>query len=483
MSDYSYEFLGHRGINPEVFRFYNSRFKVKEDGEPVAIGFTYPNSATKVRNLGEKEFYWVGTPEPGLFGRNLFSNGSHKYVTITEGELDALSLYQVIRSPVVSVQSAASAVRDCTSERSWLNSFERVYLAFDNDAAGRDATAQVAKLFDYNKVYHVRYDTRKDANEFLQAGDASSLVNIWHNAKKYLPENIVSSYQDFKKILSEQTPPAAAYPFRRLNEMTYGIRKGESVLITAQEGVGKTEVMHAIEHQLLKETDSNVGAIFLEEPKRRHLQALAGIQLKKPIHLPDCSVTETETYSALTDVLQKDERLHVYSHFGSDDPDVLLDTIRFMASARNCDYILLDHISMVVSGLAGDDERRALDYLSTRLEMMVKELNFALILVSHVNDQGQTRGSRYISKIADIRIDLFRDQLNPDPLIRNITAVSVSKNRFSGKTGPAGDIIFDPTTYTYQEEPQWISPSEVHSIVGPSSNTLVETSLSGVGDT
>jgi len=40
--------------------------------------------------------------------------------------------------------------------------------------------------------------------------------------------------------------------------------------------------------------------------------------------------------------------------------------------------------------------------------MMVKELDFALIVVSHVNDDGLTRGSRNISKIADIRLDLYR---------------------------------------------------------------------------
>jgi len=69
--------------------------------------------------------------------------------------------------------------------------------------------------------------------------------------------------------------------------MTYGIRTGESVLITAQEGVGSTEVMHAILHNILTETSVAVGSIFLEEPKKRLLQSIAGIDLKRPVHLPD----------------------------------------------------------------------------------------------------------------------------------------------------------------------------------------------------
>jgi hypothetical protein len=107
---------------------------------------------------------------------------------------------------------------------------------------------------------------------------------------------------------------------------------------------------------------------------------------------------------------------------------------------------------MVVSGLGGDNERRALDYLSTRLEMLVKELDFALVVVSHVNDDGLTRGSRNISKIADIRIDLTRDIKSSDPIIRRTTNLMIAKNRFCGRTGPAGQLLFDPATYTLNED-------------------------------
>jgi twinkle protein len=210
--------------------------------------------------------------------------------------------------------------------------------------------------------------------------------------------------------------------------------------------------MHAIEHQLLESTDDPIAAIYLEEPKRRHLQALAGLALGRPAHLPDAGVTDDEIIVALRRLVREDDRLHVYSHFGSDDPEVLADTVRFLVSARGCRYVLLDHITMAVSGLAGEDERRALDYLSTRLEMMVKELDFSLIFVSHVNDHKQTRGSRLISKIADIRIDLERDLQHADDKERNTSYLTVAKNRFCGKTGFAGKLLFNPITYSYFEE-------------------------------
>lgn len=452
---FTYEFLPYRGISKNTYRRYNAQTKIDSEGKPVSIGYPHREAGVyKVRSLDEKNFYYVGEVQRGCFGVDKFSPGMSKYITITEGYEDALSVYEVTGFPAISVQSSGTAASDCAVDRAFINSFDRIYLAFDADERGREAASAVAKLFDYGKVFEVKFPggTRKDANDYLQSGEHDQLKQLWWNSKKYLPDTIKSSFVDFDTILREETKLGISYPFPTLTYMTYGIRTGETVLITAQEGIGKTEVMHAIEYQLLRHTTDAVGAIFLEEPKKRHLQALAGIHLARPVHLPDCGVDHDEVFRAVQEVVGSDDRLHIYSHFGSDDPEHILDTIRFLVSARGCRYILLDHITMVVSGLGGENERRALDYLSTRLEMLVKELDFALILVSHVNDDGLTRGSRNISKVADIRINLARDILSSDPVVRRTTNVSVSKNRFCGRTGPAGQLLFDPASYTLKED-------------------------------
>jgi twinkle protein len=458
MTGFTYEYLPLRGIGADTMRFYDCKTKINSDGKPVSLGFQY-GQTYKVRYLDQKGFSWSypngkEAPKGTLYGRDKFNASPRRSITITEGELDALSLYEVLRSPVVSVKSAASAVSDVGMERSWLNEFDRIYLAFDGDEAGRRATQAVAKLFDPNKLYDVRFPGggRKDPNDYLRQGERDELAQLWHNARRYLPEQIISTFPEFEKVIGEVPKNGIAYPWPTLTYMTYGIRTGESVLITAKEGVGKTEVMHAILHGLLNGTDEAIGSIFLEEPKKRLLQAIAGIDLQRPVHLPDSGVSDAETLEALRRVVQKDERLHVYSHFGSDDPQVILDTIRFLVSARGCRRILLDHFTMVVSGLGGDNERRALDYLATQLEMMVKELDFSLIAVSHVNDDGLTRGSRTISHVADIRIDLTRDIQSADPIVRRTMHLTVSKNRFCGRTGPAGTLLFDPETYTLTED-------------------------------
>lgn len=446
----------YRGLSIETLKFYGVLQEVDNKDEPVSIVYRTPNGRALYRRLDSKDFRFGGEREEGLlalFGSDKFPQGGAKAITITEGFNDAMAVFQMLGSkyPAVGVQSASSAKSECAQAYDYINSFDKIYLAFDNDAPGKEAADKVARMFDFNKVYMVPLE-RKDAHEYLEAGDVKNFEKTWWAARRFLPEGILSSFTDFDKIIDDDgEKPAVPYPFEAIQNMTFGIRTSEFVLFTAQEGIGKTEVFRALEYHLLKTTESNIGIIHLEEGKARTLKGLVGYELNLPVHLPEFSLSKEELKSTLRKVSDRDERLHIYSHFGSDDPDHILSTIRFMAGACNCKYVFLDHLTMVVSGLAGDDERRALDYLSTRLAMMVEELDFTLFAISHVNDEGQTRGSRNIGKVADLRIDLSRELTATNPVTRNTTHMMCSKNRFAGKTGPAGDLFFNPDTYVLSE--------------------------------
>jgi twinkle protein len=72
--------------------------------------------AAKVRNIAEKKFHTEGEwGKAVLFGQQLYSSGG-KYVTLTEGEFDALAAFQATGSkwPCVSIKNgAANALKDC----------------------------------------------------------------------------------------------------------------------------------------------------------------------------------------------------------------------------------------------------------------------------------------------------------------------------------------------------------------------------------
>lgn len=455
--EFTYGFEPARGLTVETMKKYQIFTKYNQDREPVEVFFPYSadKQTGKVRGFQDKKIKAVGNMrEASLFGMDKFPPGSSNVITITEGEYDAPSIYQLTQRPCVSVRSSVTAKADCKSARDYLNSFDKIILAFDADEPGQTAARKVAELFDFNKVYSVNFDHElKDANGYLQKGLADELKRAWWNHKRYMPEGVLSSFQEFDNVIDDNTfsDPLGTWPYPSLQEMTGGLRPGEATLITALEGVGKTEIIRGVEHHLLATTDHNIGIVHLEENKARTVKGLAGLHLGSPVHLPDTPVSKEEVKSALRDLVKRDDRLHVYSHFGSDDPDVILDTIRFMASACECRVIFLDHITMLATGLVEGDERKTLDYLSTKIGQMVNDLKFHLVFISHVNDDGKTRGSRNISKIANTRIDMHRDVESADPIVRNTTNLSISKNRFTSITGPARPLYFNPETFVMSE--------------------------------
>src|SRR5690606_38686568 len=126
--------------------------------------------------------------------------------------------------------------------------------------------------------------------------------------------------------------------------------------------------------------------------------------------LPDCGLSREDILSGYRRAVQDTEgRVHIHSSFDIEDEDGFLGNIRFLAGAAKCRFIFLDHISWLATGMQDDDERKKLDRLSQKLKLLAKELRFCLIEISHVNDDGKTRGSRNITKVANTVIDLSRD--------------------------------------------------------------------------
>jgi twinkle protein len=461
---YTKEYVPWRGVSQNTYRFYNVLTRINADGEPVALEIPYGNSFL-VRSLSEKKFHWENKPvQPGLFGKERFSAGGGIAITVTEGALDAMSCREMLGEyPFVSVRSASTARADCEQDKEYLDSFDKIYFCFDNDQPGREALRACSMLFDPSKVYTLNLTKYNDPNDYLTNKATKEFRNVWYNSKKYLPSSIISTYAEVAELLrQDDAEQLGTFPWTQLQEMTYGIRSGQRVLFTALEGIGKTEIVRAIEYHLLQTTGHNLGIIHLEESKQRAVKGLVGYHLQRPVHLPEMELDEGTILRYYQELTGRDKRVHLYNHFGSDDPKVFLDHIRNMVSVLGCRIITLDHISQIVSGLAEEDERKAIDVLCTRLDMLTEELGFALIYVSHVNDNGLTRGSRYISKIADTHIHLNRDKTNADPDLRDITYLTLYKNRFGSLTGPCGQLYFDRPSFMVRDtQPPKLPPTNL----------------------
>ena len=437
------------------------RYGLVSDGSRE-VWFPYHNEdgkfcAVKKRSIADKKFFiegdWKSTT---LFGQQCFTKGG-KYVTIVEGEYDALAVFQMLGSkwPVVSIKSGAGgALKDCKAQYEWLNSFENIVVCFDSDEPGQQATNQVASLFGSKVKTFKPVDGYKDGCDWLLAGKEKEFIDRWWSAERHMPDGIVAGSTLWEQVSKPLDKAEVSYPFEGLNKLTYGIRKGELVTVTAGSGLGKSQFLREIVWHILCKTKENVGLMFLEESVRKTGLSLMSLAANKPLHLPDTEATDEEKRDAFNATLGTD-RLFMFDHFGSTNIENIVNRTEEFARAFGCGYIFLDHISIVISAQDNGDERKALDRVMTELRTLVQKTGISLIIVSHLkrpdnkgHEEGaatslaQLRGSGSIAQLSDMVIGLERNGQAEDEKERNTTKVRVLKNRFSGITGPACQLLY-----------------------------------------
>ena len=453
----SAERLQKRNISEKVCQ----QYKIYRDGEHLR--FHYFDSSGVLKGVKKKNKQKVFTYEgdvPGtLFGQHLFP-ATGKRVVITEGELDAASCQEAMPGwPMVSLPSgAASARKSIQRVIPWLQGYEEIVLFFDNDEAGRKATEDAAGVLPPGKTKIARLEEYKDASDALQANDTEAIRRAIWDAKPYRPDGIVDGKSLLELVTTPSPPSDHDYPFKGLNDKLHGIRYGELVTITAGSGIGKSSVCRELATHLLQKGE-RVGYLALEESNRRTALGLMSAAVGKSLHLGEHDrSTLTEAYQATL----ADWNLFLFDGFGSFDPDLIYNRIEYLAAGLDARVIFLDHLSILLSGLDGD-ERRMIDTTMTKLRSLVERTGVALFLVSHLRRTssdhnheegarvtlGQLRGSAAIAQLSDGVIALERNQQSTGS--GSDTTVRVLKNRYSGEVGVACNLKYDLSTCKFIE--------------------------------
>lgn len=442
-----------RGITEATMKFYNIKTMVDSNGDSIRQDYLYPSGGLKVRTL-PKSFHAVGLRSDELFGMDKFNAGSAKVVVITEGELDAASAFQMLggKVPAVSLPSATPSNKLFEKCKDWLDSFPSIYLSFDSDRKADGVAQRLANMFP-NRVYEIPHDKYKDANEFLQAGANDSFRAAYNNAKKYIPENIFNTSEQFLSIIHDDDDSSyTSTGIQALDDVILGLMRGHFTVFSAPEGIGKTEFMRFLEYGLLTNNeDIRIAICHMEEVKKRSLLGLASYELKKNVTRRDLIDSQQEVDDAILK-LTKDERLYQFTLGVDEDPLEILERIRFLSQACGVQYIFFEPIQDLAYSRQGDDSvEQFLSQLSTKLARLSAELNVGIITIAHENDDGAIRDCRMIGKRASVVIKLERDKMAKDDETRNTTKLLVVKNRPTGSTGFGGQMFFDANTFTLSE--------------------------------
>lgn len=479
-----------RNIKDETYRQFGVRHAVDENN--AVIEQYYPCTQEgqlvgyKIREV-PKTFYSKGRTgaDCELFMQFRFNRGG-KYVMITEGEVDSLSGYQMLKDyydkkdsgfevAVVSPTTGANSHKQIAAQYKFFDMFENIVVCYDNDKAGQEAVEEVIKVLPKGKV-KIMNMRMKDANEYLKSGKEAAFISDFFNAKTYTPAGVVGSSALYQRLLDGANVKKVPLPpfMKKLGTMINDIELGTIGVFAAGSGAAKTTVANEMIYFWLFNSPHKVGVVSLELTCEQYAQAMLSRHIRQKISLIR-DTDEKIDFLKTEKVRSKAEELFQDSNGGDrfmiiDERDgsieVLQDKIEELVISCGCRIIVLDPLSDLLDGLSTEAQALFMKWCKS----IIKSYNVTFIMISHIRKSGNNKdaastgafipeesimGSSTIFKSASWVVMMMRDKYNEDPIIRNTTQLVLSKNRAGGDTGPAGELFYDNQQHVLHDKEDW----------------------------
>lgn len=513
IDSYPIKAIPERGISKETCELLGIRSGLDEEDGKTVVAHYFPYYDQKGVCTGYKKrdltkikaekghFSAIGTVGVAskLFGQTYADTvpRKHKTLIIVEGEYDVASAleamiesvkgtqYESLRPFIVGLScGTANAVEAVLHNEKWVRDFDEIILGLDGDFAtakerlkgikrGKEATEDIAASLMPAALFTVTYGGgHKDPSDYLQDGDGAALAKLLSFGKaKFAAEKITrASDISFESLIEKRAEGIYINAFPDLMRKIHGFRTRELVLVTAPSGVGKSTVTSIFGAGFI-EAGERVGMIYLEEQNKETLQRMVAAKLRVSylkFKNDPLSCAAVEDIRAAYDSIVDDDKLIMLGHFGSMPITEMMNKIKHMHLVEGCRYIILDHLSMVISGSAIDNERKELDIVMTELAAFSAANDVCIIVVSHINrsnakefvaprglEEGESywvrvtkeslRGSASLEQLSFIIIGL-EPEIKSDRSRGNVR-FTVLKNRPWSMLGEADEFSVDENTW------------------------------------
>lgn len=456
--------LPERKLKAEYLSYFGIKIGLSEtDGStPVAHYYPYYKEgvlvAYKVRLIEGKKMWAIGsTKDCQLFGwqQAIMTGGKRLY--ITEGEVDAVSLFQILKEKnrgtqyaefnpaVVSLTNgASSAPRDLSKHLKDIRQvFKEIVLVFDMDAAGKKAMEDVVKIIPDALCATL---PEKDVNDCLVNGRSKACHDaVLFNAQR--PKNTRLVLGDsLHESAKEPAVYGVSWPWKHITEATRGIRLGETIYIGAGQKQGKSEIVNTLAAHFIKEHGWKVFLIKPEESNKKTYKLVAGKLTGKFFHDPT-KPFDDEAYERAGSLLHGNLfMLNLYQHVGW---ETLKADIR-QAALEGCKAIIIDPITNLTNGMDSATANVRLQEIAQELSAMALDLNVVIFIFCHLRNpdggppherggevlSSQFAGSRAMARSCNLMLGL---EGNRDPHLspeeRNLRTLVLLEDREFGETG------------------------------------------------
>lgn len=471
--------LPDRKLRKETLDYFGVKIGVSEvDGTtPTLHYYPYLKGADvvgyKVRLIQDKRMWSVGDQKDvDLFGWNQAIQAGGKKLFICEGEVDAMSLYQIFKDhnkgtqyadfapAVVSLpHGAGSASRDLTKHlKSIREHFKEVVLVFDMDKAGK-AAAEAVMLIIPDAV--VAALPSKDVSDCLMEGRSKACYNaVQFNAKKPKNTRLVlggSVAEDARK----EAEWGFSYPYQQLTDLTRGQRMGETVYWGAGVKLGKSELLNALVAHNIVEHGWICFVAKTEESNIRSLQGVVGKVANRIFHDPKIPFDYDAFDKALPVVKDNLILLNLYQELTWEG---LKDDIR-AAVGMGAKAVFIDPITTLSNGVNAAEANTLLQKVAQEAAQLAMDHQIIVHLFCHLkapeggpsHERGgavqshQFAGSRGMMRSCHAMVGLEGNK-DPDldPNERNLRTLVLLEDRQSGSSGKV-KLFWDAATGAFHE--------------------------------
>lgn len=478
----------YRKIRAETYKYFGVRHSVNESTGDLHTQYYPVTQESELVGYKLREL-------PKSFGGNIGRTGAEcdlfmqfrftkpgRYVVITEGEIDALSAWQMLNdynktkgwdyeTAVVSPTTGAMSAKQVQGQYKFFDQFEKIVLCYDNDKAGKEGAEELVKVLPKGKVYVMNL-RMKDANEYLKSGNEQAFLKDFWDMQKYVPVGVLPSSKLYDKVLEQTAVAKVPFPpfMGDLNNMFVGgMPLGHIINIAADTGIGKTTFINEMVYYWIFHSPHKIGIVSMELDAGQYGEVILSRHLSKKLSLVE-NIEDKLNYLRSEDVKAKAMELMINEE-GEDRFDLLdnrdgtveeiQDTVEELVISCGAKVIVLDPLQDILDGLSNEEQAVFMKWSKG----FVKSHGVTFVFINHMrktpagqngaDSEQNIMGSSTIIKSASANILLKRDKMAEDLIVRNTTEISVTKNRVCGLTGPAGAMYYDNETHTLHNLEQW----------------------------
>jgi twinkle protein len=375
------------------------------------------------------------TPVAGVSESAAPSQTGKTSVIITEGEFDAMAVYQATGLPAISLPCGANCLP--VEVITMLERFDKVYLWLDDDVVGQQAAQKYALKLGRERCYLVSTKLGattgpKDANDALRQGhDLGTILK----AARRLPHKQILNFNEirsevFRELANpDQVAGRQMRSFPTLNKLLKGHRKGELSILTGPTGIGKTTIISQISMDLCSQGVNTLwGSFELNNVRlaKKMLNQFAQKNLEK--HLAEFDLW-ADKFSQVP--------LYFMRFHGGTEVEAVLDAMDYAVYVYDVEHIVLDNLQfmMQVGHFKGYERFDQLDSAISLFRKFATEKNVHITLIIHPRKEDDGQALSINSVFGTAKATQEADNVIIVQKGKYYRYLEVTKNRFSGDLG------------------------------------------------